>query len=131
MDVRNKSEHDAGGELDFVGLSTPIEVIPWARGYKIAQSEPNILLFTAARTPEREEMGFTFIAPAVMWTHGLLAKKDSGIDIQSLEGARLQGVDRSWGSRILAGETSSGSWHRHCRSGRPRNMCPDASGGPR
>jgi polar amino acid transport system substrate-binding protein len=91
---------------DRLGLSTPIEVIPWARGYKIAQSEPNILLFTAARTPEREEMGFTFIAPAVMWTHGLLAKKDSGIDIQSLEGARLQGltavgVRGSWQVKLL------------------------------
>lgn len=89
-----------------LGLSTPIEVIPWARGYKIAQSEPNILLFTAAKTPEREEMGFTFIAPAVMWTHGLLAKKDSGIEIKSLEDARSQGltavgVRGSWQVKLL------------------------------
>lgn len=91
---------------DKLGLSTPIEVIPWARGYKIAQSEPNILLFTAARTPEREAMGFTFIAPAVMWTHGLLAKKESGIEIKSLEDARLQGVTAvgvrgSWQVKLL------------------------------
>lgn len=89
-----------------LGLSTPIEVIPWARGYKIAQSEPNILLFTAAKTPEREEMGFRFIAPAVMWTHGLLAKKDSGIEIKSLEDARSQGltavgVRGSWQVKLL------------------------------
>ncbi len=89
-----------------LGLSTPIEVIPWARGYKIAQSEPNILLFTAAKTPEREEMGFTFIAPAVMWTHGLLAKKDTAIKIKSLEDARSQGltavgVRGSWQVKLL------------------------------
>lgn len=41
---------------------TPIQVIPWARAYHIALQKPNIVLFTAARTPEREDR-FHWITP--------------------------------------------------------------------
>lgn len=87
-------------------LSTPIEVIPWARGYNIAQSEPNTMLFTAAKTSERVGMGFEFIGPAVMWSHGLLAKRGSDLEVESLEDASRQGltavgVRGSWQVELL------------------------------
>lgn len=89
-----------------LGLSTPIEVLPWARGYKLAQSEPDVLLFTAAKTPERVEHGFEFIGPAVMWTHGLLAKQDRDLKVESLDDARQRaltavGVRGSWQVKLL------------------------------
>lgn len=41
---------------------TPIEVVPWVRGYKFLQDVPNTLLFTVIRTPEREKL-FTMLGP--------------------------------------------------------------------
>ena len=33
-----------------------ISVLPWARAYKIAQNKPNVLIYSIARTPARENM---------------------------------------------------------------------------
>lgn len=35
-------------------LSAPIELIPWARAYKRALQQPNTLIFSITRTPERD-----------------------------------------------------------------------------
>ena len=40
--------------LDDAGLATQAEFMPWNRVYQIAQHTPNVLIFTLARTPERE-----------------------------------------------------------------------------
>ncbi|MES0880579.1 substrate-binding periplasmic protein [Roseibium sp. SCP14] len=87
-------------------IATPVEVIPWARGYLIAKSEPNVLLFTAGRTQERLDMGFQFIGPVVMWTHSLMAKKGSMRQLKDLDAVRTQnltvaGVRGSWQMRLL------------------------------
>ncbi len=37
-----------------IGDATPIEVMPWARGYSLVQSEPNVMLFSTTRTEARE-----------------------------------------------------------------------------
>ncbi|ALU42306.1 substrate-binding periplasmic protein [Pseudoalteromonas rubra] len=39
--------------LALAGLETDIKVIPWARAYEIALSQPNVLLFSMAKTQER------------------------------------------------------------------------------
>ncbi|WP_428671043.1 substrate-binding periplasmic protein [Roseibium sp.] len=75
-----------------VGVTTPIEVLPFARGYLIAQSTPNVMLFTGGRTEERIAMGFQFIGPAVMWTHVLLARKESPLKLPDLASVRVQGL---------------------------------------
>jgi len=48
-------------ELDFF---PPINVYPWARTYNIALNTPNTLIFSMARTPEREDK-FHWIGPIV------------------------------------------------------------------
>jgi polar amino acid transport system substrate-binding protein len=35
-------------------ISTHVEVLPWARAYTIASSEPNVMIFSIARTANRE-----------------------------------------------------------------------------
>lgn len=35
-------------------IMTPIELLPWARAYKIASSSPNVIIFSIARNKERE-----------------------------------------------------------------------------
>jgi len=33
-----------------------IQVLPWARAYEIAKNEPNVMIFSMARTPQREQL---------------------------------------------------------------------------
>lgn len=42
--------------LDDLNLQQEITIAPWARSYKTALEEPNVLLFTVARTAERESL---------------------------------------------------------------------------
>lgn len=45
-----------------LGSQNAIEVVPWARGYKLLQDSPNTMLFTLIRNPEREKK-FTLLGP--------------------------------------------------------------------
>ena len=89
-----------------LNLTTPVEVLPWARGYLIAKSEPNVLLFTAGQTQERLDLGFQFIGPVVMWTHTLMAREGSLRQLKDLDAVRTQnlsvaGVRGSWQVKLL------------------------------
>ena len=48
--------------LRRTGRKLEIEVVPWVRGFKQASEMPNVLLFSVARTPEREAL-MTLIGP--------------------------------------------------------------------
>ena len=61
-----------------------IQLLPWARGYKRALSEPNTCLFTTTRTEEREEL-FKWVGPLRAAKDVLIARKDRNIKIDSLE----------------------------------------------
>jgi polar amino acid transport system substrate-binding protein len=64
-----------------------IEVVPWARGYSLATSQPNVALFSTTRLPQREKL-FKWVGPIYSQTWGFYGKKDSGIQINSLEEAK-------------------------------------------
>ncbi len=86
---------------EFVGLSVdvvreiqqridntnPIEMVPWQRIYTTALREPNIVFFSAARTPEREEK-FYWITLLMRKPWAFYAKKGSGLHITSLDDAK-------------------------------------------
>jgi polar amino acid transport system substrate-binding protein len=42
--------------LDKAGVKYKIDVYPWSRTYFLAQTNPNTLIYTIIRTPERESM---------------------------------------------------------------------------
>ncbi len=42
--------------VEQTGQATHIELLPWARGYHLAQREANVGLFSMVRTPEREAL---------------------------------------------------------------------------
>jgi polar amino acid transport system substrate-binding protein len=67
-----------------------IEVLPWARSYKLLQSQPNIALFSTTRTPEREAQ-FFWVGPLVTVHFGFYAKKDRGLQLNSLADAQAVG----------------------------------------
>jgi polar amino acid transport system substrate-binding protein len=70
-----------------VGSFEKIRVYPWARAYKIALEEANIVIFGMARTEARNDK-FYWIGPIAEKRDILAAKKNSGLKINSLEDAK-------------------------------------------
>ena len=70
-----------------VGSHEQIKVLPWARAYKMALQEENVVLFSMTHTESRKDL-FKWICPLVTKRDILVAKKGSGIAINSLEDAK-------------------------------------------
>jgi len=68
-----------------VGSSSAIQVLPWARAYDIAKKEPNVVIFTAAKTDERTNLGFTYLGPVFTSKNVLYKKKGSPVSVASLD----------------------------------------------
>ncbi len=65
----------------------PVEVLPWARGYALVQHNPTGVLFSMARTPEREDM-FGWVGPIASARFVLVAKKSRGLEIATFDELR-------------------------------------------
>ncbi len=92
------------------GLETPIEVYPWARSYAIAQQGPSVAIFTAARTPEREALGFSFIGPVTTRKHALFARANDARHYRSLAELRnerllIAGMRADWRAQWVADQS--------------------------
>jgi polar amino acid transport system substrate-binding protein len=74
-----------------LNIADNIEVLPWARGYKRLLTEPNVVLFTTARTQERESL-FHWVGPIYVFRLGFYARKSDARRIDSLEAARQVGA---------------------------------------
>ncbi len=74
-----------------LGISDSIEVVPWARGYERLRTEPNIVLFSAARTPEREAL-FHWVGPIYSERLSFYARKADARHIESMEAAKQMGT---------------------------------------
>ena len=70
-----------------VGSHEEIKVYPWARAYKMALEEENVILFGTTYTKVRHDK-FKWIGPLATKRDILVAKKGSGIKINSLEDAK-------------------------------------------
>jgi len=89
VDANGNLTGGTGAELVWeiqkrIGDSTPIQVVPWARGYKAALETPNVMLFSTGRTAERENL-FTWVGPIVNIRYSLVAKKSKNLKLSSLE----------------------------------------------
>ncbi len=76
----------------YLDLDVEIEVMSWARAYETAKEDPNIVLFTAARTQERIDHGFNFVGPVITRRHLLWARKGSDFNINSIQDIQDQGL---------------------------------------
>lgn len=86
--------------------STKIKSLPWARAYKIAKSQKDIIAFTAGKTDERVKLGFHFIGPVFTRKYVLVKKTGSNINVKSLEDVKAQGITvggvrGDWRSKLL------------------------------
>ncbi len=70
-----------------VGSMEQIKVYPWARAYKMALEEENVVLFGMTYTKVRYDK-FKWVGPLAIKRDILVAKKDSGITISTLEDAK-------------------------------------------
>jgi len=64
-----------------------IKVLPWARAYQAVQEEPGSILYSMARTDEREKL-FKWVGPIQEVSIGLIALKSRKIVINTLEDAK-------------------------------------------
>lgn len=60
----------------------PIQLLPWARGYELVQSQPGSVLFSMARTSEREGV-FRWVGPIHTVRFVLKGKKSSQFEINT------------------------------------------------
>ena len=51
------------------GLPCRTEVLPWARAYELARTQPNTLVYSLARLPAREDL-FIWLAPLLAFADG-------------------------------------------------------------
>jgi len=69
------------------GIPDSIRLTSWDAAYKVALSNPNVVLFSTERTEKREKL-FQWVGPVGKNSAIFYAKKGSGIRINSLEEAR-------------------------------------------
>ena len=74
-----------------LGIDHDIQVMPWARGYQRLLREPNVVLFTTARSPERENL-FHWVGPLYVSQLAFYARRDDPRIIDSLETAKQVGA---------------------------------------
>ena len=72
---------------EHIGNTDDMKMIPWTRIYQTALRKPNIVFFSVARTPEREDK-FHWIALVMRKPWALYGKKGSALQIKSLEDAK-------------------------------------------
>jgi len=75
-----------------LGESATITVLPWARAYHKAQTEPRIMLVCPKRTAEREHK-FRWVGPLLSLQTGIYVKAGTHAKLASLDEAkRLSGI---------------------------------------
>ncbi|NUT87648.1 transporter substrate-binding domain-containing protein [Pseudomonas corrugata] len=73
--------------LKEIGMQAPIQSMPWARAYQLALDDSNVLIYSIARTPERESL-FQWVG-AIAPTHWYLySLADRPVKLNSLDEAR-------------------------------------------
>lgn len=65
-------------------INGAIQVGPWAKGYHTVLNTHNTILYSTAKTPEREAL-FKWVGPVDTLTIGLVAKKSKKVAIKSIE----------------------------------------------
>ena len=68
-----------------------IRLTTWSNGYNLALVNPNVVLFSAERTKERENL-FQWVGPVGTNSAIMYAKKGSGIRLNSLDAAKTIGA---------------------------------------
>jgi len=87
--VKGLSTEIVQAVFNHLRLEAPqFEFYPWARSYYIAQKEPNVLIFSIARIPEREDL-FHWVGTIAPYQTSLYKmREDEETQVNSLDDAR-------------------------------------------
>lgn len=80
-----------------------IKILPWARGYILAQQAKNTVLFSTTRTKAREKL-FKWVGPILPTTVAVIARKDLAIkltDLSMLGAYNIVAVRKDIGELLL------------------------------
>ncbi|WP_082616939.1 ABC transporter substrate-binding protein [Massilia sp. Root418] len=66
-----------------LGRSDPIEIIPWARANTVANAQPNVMLLSIVRTPQRAQR-LLFVGPIFMAYISAFAVKERAAEIRAM-----------------------------------------------
>lgn len=77
--------------LRRMNRTDPIQILTWARGYDLALTQPNVVLFSTARTNQRENL-FHWVGPLYRVRFGFYARKQAGLSLNTLEDAKKVGA---------------------------------------
>lgn len=90
--------------LDEAEVTYSMQMLPWARAYAVAQRAPNVLIFSMARTPDRER-AFHWIGPVAQLRpafYRLAERTDlKAGSLQDLRGHVIGGVNLDFGLEYL------------------------------
>ena len=70
-----------------LAIDAPIRLTTWENAYRMATIHPDVVLFSAERTPEREDL-FHWVGPVGSNNAILYAKADSDLSLDDLDAAR-------------------------------------------
>lgn len=68
-----------------------IQVLPWARGFHMLQTQPDVALFSTTRIPDRER-DFHWVGPLFTVHFDFYARRDASLQLRSLEDAKRVGA---------------------------------------
>lgn len=72
------------------GDKAQIKLLPWTRGYHLAQQQADTALFATVRTPERESK-FQWVGPIMLGTTSFYSLKSRNLHFDSLEAVAASG----------------------------------------
>jgi polar amino acid transport system substrate-binding protein len=75
------------GIISKLGENITIEVLPWSQSYEIVLAEPDVALYSMARTSERENL-FMWVGPIGSYENWLYAKKGSNVRVSNIDEAK-------------------------------------------
>ena len=73
--------------LDEVAIQASIQPMPWARAYDLALNSENVLIYSIARTPQREKL-FKWVGVVAPTNWYLYARADSSLHLSSTDDVR-------------------------------------------
>lgn len=77
--------------LKEIGLAASIQPMPWARAYELALNESNVLIYSIARTPAREQL-FHWVGAIAPTQWFMFSLAERPIKLNSLDDARAHQI---------------------------------------
>lgn len=91
-EVRGISTDIVKNVVELAGFKAEFKGYPWARAYRIAQKEDNVIIYSMARTPEREKL-FKWVGTIVPYNvYFWKLRKRTDVSVKSLEDAKRYAV---------------------------------------